>query len=69
MQVATVQQTPTWTAKDVAEYWGVSKNTVYKWVYNGKLTVHRTPGNGLRFVEQEVKAAQPTEQEWHGRKR
>lgn len=48
---------PSWTAKDVARYWGVTPYAVYKWVYRGRLTAHRTPGGGLRFVESEVKAA------------
>lgn len=57
--VATLQQKqPTWRAADVARYFGVKVNTVYKWVYAGRLPVHRTPGGGLRFVESEVKAAQ-----------
>lgn len=56
--VITAPQTPSWTAKDVAKYFGVTNQAVYKWVYKGLLTAHRTPGGGLRFVESEVKAAQ-----------
>lgn len=51
-------QTPSWRVKDVAEYYGVTPNTVYKWVYRGLLRVYKTPGGGCRFVESEVKAAQ-----------
>lgn len=51
-------QTPSWKAKDVAAYFGVTIPAVYKWVADGKLPVHRTPGGRLRFVESEVKAAQ-----------
>lgn len=51
-------QTPSWSVKMVAAYWGVTDNTVRKWIKKGLLTVHKTPGGGLRFVEAEVKAAQ-----------
>lgn len=50
--------TPNWRAKDVAKYFGVKPRTVYKWVTDGRLKAHRTPGGGMRFVEAEVKAAQ-----------
>ena len=56
--VITPQQAPSWRVKDVAEWFGVKAGAVYKWVYNGQLPVHRTPGGGLRFVESEVKAVQ-----------
>lgn len=58
--VAVIQQppTPSWTAADVARYFGVTRGAVYKWVYAKLLPVHYTPGGGLRFVESEVKAAQ-----------
>jgi excisionase family DNA binding protein len=61
----TPQQTPSWRVKDVAAWFGVKAGAVYRWVYNGQLPVHRTPGGGLRFVESEVKAAQSRE-ERHG---
>jgi excisionase family DNA binding protein len=59
--VITPQQTPSWTARQVAEYFGVGVGAVYGWVYKGLLPAHRTPGGRLRFVESEVKAAQPRE--------
>lgn len=58
MGLAALQPTPSWRVSDVAKYFGVARNTVYKWVYKGVLPVHRTPGGGMRFVEAEVKAAQ-----------
>lgn len=53
-----VIHTPSWSTQDVAKYWGVTDQAVYKWVERGLLTAHRTPGGRLRFVEAEVKAAQ-----------
>jgi excisionase family DNA binding protein len=59
-QSVVVIQKPTasWRVSDVATYFGVKRDTVYKWVYRELIPVHRTPGGGLRFVESEVKAAQ-----------
>ncbi len=71
MHGTTAVQAPpmaSWRVADVARYFGVTPSAVYKWVYQGLIPVHRTPGGGLRFVEFEVKTAQPTEKDWHGRK-
>jgi excisionase family DNA binding protein len=58
-QIAVIQPpTPSWRVSDVASYFGVKPNTVYKWVYQQLIPVHKTPGGRLRFIEAEVKAAQ-----------
>lgn len=53
--VIALPQTPSWRVSDVARYFGVKPSTVYKWVYQELIPVHRTPGGGLRFIESEIK--------------
>ena len=35
--------------KEFAQYWGVTVNTVHRWVAKGAVIPERTPGGGLRF--------------------
>lgn len=44
-----------WTTKDVAEYMGVTEETVRVWVRSGELEVTRA-GNRMRFDPSAVKA-------------
>ncbi len=45
-----------WRVQDVARYFDVKRQAVYKWIYAGQLPVYKTPGGGLRFIESEVRA-------------
>lgn len=42
------------TARAVAEFLGVSTETVLRWHRKGKLPGRRLPGGALRFVEAEL---------------
>jgi excisionase family DNA binding protein len=43
------------TTKDAAEILGVTAPTVIKWVENGRLSAHRTPGGHRRIALEEVR--------------
>lgn len=51
-----------WRVRDVANFFSVRPGTVYKWAETGKIPVRRTPGGQLRFVESEIRAAQPKQE-------
>ena len=40
---------------EVAEYFKVSRNAVYKWINEKKLKVVKTPGGETRISESEIK--------------
>ena len=42
------------TIKEVAEKFGVHEQTVYRWVYKGKLKAIKV-GGGLRVTEEQLK--------------
>ena len=39
--------------KDLAQYWGIKKNTVYDWVYRKKITYYKVNGC-VRFDLREI---------------
>ena len=41
--------------QEVAEYFKVSRNAVYKWINEGKLKTVETPGGETRITESEIK--------------
>lgn len=50
------------TTGDVAQRFNVTKNTVRRWVENGKLRHVRLPSGQVRFLEADIEAAlSPTE--------
>jgi excisionase family DNA binding protein len=40
-----------WTVSDVAKKYGVVPQTVYKWIDNGKVHAHRSPGGGCIRID------------------